>query len=302
MSGSPGFASALRGAAAAPSLAAAARGLALDGIPVFPCEAGGKRPITGHGFHDATTDARQVAAWWGRTPRANVGVPTGAVSGMVVADIDVRGAVDGRVEFGRAERVGLVGGWTLLVRTPAGGMHAYYSATPGVEQRSWQAAAAGVDFRGDGGYIIVPPSRRTIDGVTKRYEVVAARARHDGLDAARLREFLDPRPEPAPVRAGGRLRDADVARLAAWVAGRGEGERNRSLFWAACRFAENGRPTSEALDVLTAAASQAGLSEREIASTVRSAYRLVPPGPHAPATWGERPVGSLAACPRGRGL
>ena len=91
---------------------------------------------------------------------------------MVVVDVDVHGRADGRIAFDRASRAGLVGGWALLARTPSGGLHAFYAATPGVEQRSWQAAAAGVDFRGDGGYIIVPPSVRVIDHVPTRYEVV----------------------------------------------------------------------------------------------------------------------------------
>ena len=65
----------------------------------------------------------------------------------------------------------LVKGWELVVRTPTGGMHAYYPATPGSEQRSWQAARAGIDFRGDGGYIIVPPSLRSIEGTTSGYQV-----------------------------------------------------------------------------------------------------------------------------------
>ena len=68
-----------------------------------------------------------------------------------------------------------------------------------------------------------------------------------------------------------------MSRLAAWVAARGEGERNRGLFWAACRLAENGLPPSDAFDVLTAAAGHAGLAEREIVATVRSAYRTVHP-------------------------
>ncbi|MCW4353451.1 bifunctional DNA primase/polymerase [Hoyosella sp. YIM 151337] len=258
-------------------LSAAARELACAGVPVFPCAPWGKRPATEHGFHDATTDLDQIEAWWRQSPGANIGVPTGAASGAVVVDVDVHGPVDGRTGFDRATRAGLVDGWELLVGTPTGGMHAYYPATPGTEQRSWQAARAGIDFRGDGGYIIVPPSARSIEGTTVGYQVEEVNAGPASvLDAGRLRYFLDPR--PTPRHAPGSLDrgvDVDVSRLAAWVAARGEGERNRGLFWAACRLAENGLPASDALDVLTTAAGHAGLAEREITATVRSAYRTV---------------------------
>lgn len=261
-------------------LSAAAREFAFAGVPVFPCVAFGKRPATEHGFHDATTDLDQVEAWWRQSPAANIGVPTGAAAGAVVVDVDVHGPVDGRAGFDRAARAGLVDGWELLVRTPTGGRHAYYPATPGTEQRSWQAARAGIDFRGDGGYIIVPPSARSIEGTIAAYQVEQVNtgpART--LEAQRLRDFLDPRPTPSRSTSPGVDRDVDVSRLAAWVAARGEGERNRGLFWAACRLAENGLPASDALDVLTAAAGHAGLGDREVAATVRSAYRTVHPAP-----------------------
>ncbi len=270
-------------------LAAAARSLAAAGVPVFPCESGGKRPLTRRGFLDATTDPEQVAAWWSRTPDANIGLPTGAASGVVVVDVDVHGPVDGRAAWRRASETGLVDGAGLLVRTPTGGAHAYYPATSGKEQRSWQAAGAGVDFRGDGGYIIAPPSRRTIDGTLRRYEIADLAAHSVGpVDAPRLRDFLDPRPAPATRNDGGAVA-VDAERLAAWVASRGEGERNRGLFWAACRLAENGTPPADTLDALGPAAAQAGLSEREIATTVRSAYRATQPTP-ATAPAGRAPT------------
>lgn len=260
-------------------LSAAAREFAAAGVPVFPCAPYGKRPATEHGFHDATKDLDQVQAWWRQSPAANVGVPTGAASGVVVVDVDVHGPVDGRPAFDRAHRAGLVGGWELLVRTPTGGMHAYYPATPETEQRSWQATRAGIDFRGDGGYIIVPPSVRSIEGGTVGYGVERVNTGPAStLGAQRLRDFLDPRPTPRSMPAG-LYRGVDVSRLAAWVAARGEGERNRGLFWAACRLAENNVPASDAFDVLTAAAGHAGLGEREIGATVRSAYRTVRPVP-----------------------
>ncbi len=274
-------------------LAAAARSLAAAGVPVFPCESDGKRPLTRRGFLDATSDPEQVAQWWSRTPEANIGLATGAPSGVVVVDVDVHGPVDGRVAWRRASAAGLVDGAGLLVRTPTGGAHAYFPATSGTEQRSWQAANAGVDFRGDGGYIIAPPSRRTIDSILRRYEITDLAAHSIGpVDAARLRDFLDPRPAP-PRRNDGSVVAVDAERLASWVASRSEGERNRGLFWAACRLAENGTPPSDVLDVLGPAAAQAGLSEREITTTVRSAYRAT-----TEATSANRTQGSDRWCSR----
>ena len=271
-----------------PSLAVAARSLASAGVPVFPCQVEGKRPLTRRGFLDASSDAAQVSTWWSRTPSANIGIPTGEASGVVVVDVDVHGPTDGRVAWKRAADAGLVDGAGLLVRTPTGGTHAYFPATPGTEQRSWHAAAAGVDFRGDGGYIIAPPSQRTIDGNVKRYKVadIAAHSVRP-VDAARLRDFLDPRPV-TPAHPSGSSMGVDAERLAAWVSGRGEGERNRSLFWAACRLAENGTSPGDALDALGAAAQSAGLSDREITTTVCSAYRTTQPGPEAQSHGGTR--------------
>lgn len=264
-----------------PSLTFAARSLAAAGVPVFPCLVEGKRPLTRRGFLDASSDPEQVAGWWSRTPDANIGIPTGAASGVVVVDVDVHGPHDGRAAYQRATDAGLVDGAGLLVRTPTGGAHVYFPATPGREQRSWQAATAGVDFRGDGGYIIAPPSRRIIDGSVRRYEVADIAAHSVGtVDAARLRDFLDPR-TVAPPRAEGISVAVDGKRLAAWVAGRSEGERNRGLFWAACRLAENGVSATDALNALGAAAQSAGLGDREITTTVRSAYRSTQPAPDA---------------------
>lgn len=263
-------------AAGLPLPAAAAR-FADAGVPVFPCVAGDKRPLTGHGFHDASTDPGLVSAWWRRWPGANIAVPTGASSGLVVVDVDVHGSVDGRASFRRARDAGLAGGWELLVRTPTGGMHAYYPATPGAVQRSWQAGRAGVDFRGDGGYIIVPPSTRPIGAATVGYRIVQA-APDPGreLDAGRLRDFLDPRPPIRPRPFGGQSAGReDAERLARWL-DRQDTDRNLKLFWASCRLAEGGVPFADALDaVLTAAKSDFG--PREITATVRSAYRAVQP-------------------------
>ncbi|MGO3153453.1 MAG: bifunctional DNA primase/polymerase [Galactobacter sp.] len=260
----------------------AAREFAGAGVPVFPCVPGGKRPLTERGFHDATTDPEVVAAWWRRHPAANIGVPTGAVSGVVVVDVDIHGPVDGFDAFRRAHNAGLVGGWKILVSTPSGGMHAYYPATAAPSQRSWQAARAGIDFRGDGGYIIVPPSAINSGSDNADYRVRRISTdRAESLDSARLRDFLDPRPALATPRPAGPTQNISAERLATWVAGRTEGERNRGLFWAACRLAENGTAPADTYAVLGPAAEQVGLTAREVSATIRSAYRTTHPAPRA---------------------
>lgn len=252
------------------ALGDAAGHLAAAGIPVFPCVSESKKPMTKHGFLDATTDLDAVRLWWRQWPRANIGIPTGGRSGMDVVDIDVHNA-PGPVSVHRAAQAGLVGGWFATVRTPSGGMHAYYPCHPDCRQPSWQAAKAGIDFRGAGGYIVAPPSRGP--GGLVGYEVLAV-ATESGhpIDASALRDFLDPRPIRPPARQV-RGQDLNAERLAAWVAARRVGERNRGLFWAACRLAEQGIDPATMLTVLGPAAEQAGLPAPEITSTIRSACR-----------------------------
>lgn len=276
------------------SLGRVASDLASAGVPVFPCVPGQKRPLTPRGFHDATTDLAQIEHWWTRWPEANLGLPTGAVSGVVVVDVDVREHVDGRESMRRALDAGRAGVPVFTVVSPSGGRHGYYPATPDVVQRSWQAARAGVDFRGDGGYIVIPPSH-TAAGSYRLATVRQGAA--SGIDSDALREFLDPRPSPRPRTTHRGMAPSEagvvVSRLAAWVAGLGEGERNRGLFWAACRAAEHDITPATAVEALGAAAAEAGLGPREIAATVRSAYRTT----HPTTSTAPRPTEPAAASP-----
>jgi hypothetical protein len=249
--------------------------LARAGIPVFPCAAGGKQPLTAHGFQDASSDPAQVTLWWRRWPDANLGMPTGRPSGLDVVDIDVHPAGSGFAAFERARAGGYVDGWARLVRTPSGGVHAYFLRSESGVQRSWQVPKAHIDFRGDGGYIVLPPSRIAAEsGDVRRYELIAI-AQHTPhpVDAGALRRFLDPprqvRP-PASLPAIGSRPD----KLAAWVASQPEGNRNHGLFWAACRMAESGHGFDTTLSMLGDAARSTGLSDREAEATIRSAYRI----------------------------
>jgi hypothetical protein len=259
----------------AADLFTAAATLARAGVPVFPCLPGEKQPLTGRGFHDATTDANLVGAWWERWPEANIGMPTGVASGVDVVDVDVHAGGSGFRAFERARAGGLTDRWAWLVRTPSSGLHAYFPRAGEGEQRSWQVPGQHVDFRGDGGYVIVPPSRATTtDGQLRGYELIAI-AQHDPapVDARALRTFLDP-PRPMRPPPDAPARGARPDKLAAWVASRPEGGRNQGLFWAACRLAEDGHGFAQAASVLGDAARSAGLPEHEALATIRSAYRI----------------------------
>ncbi|GAA4757502.1 bifunctional DNA primase/polymerase [Nocardioides endophyticus] len=262
--------------AAEPDLAAAAIRYANLGMLVFPCVPGGKRPLTPSGFHDATSSARVVHQWWQRTPDANIGIPTGSRTGFLVVDVDVHPGGSGFAAFERARAAGLADSWGWMVRTPSGGVHAYFPTAADQEQRSWQVPSVHVDFRGDGGYVIAPPSKVEIDGVTKTYDVIAVTTQPARpVDARELRKFLEPpRRAPAPASPSLPANGYSPEALARTVALTPEGGRNRTLFWASCRMVEDRHNHATVLSYLMPAAQHAGLPDREIESTIDSAFRV----------------------------
>ena len=142
----------------APLLLRAALAYAGRGVPVFPCEPGAKRPLTRNGHWDATTDPRAIRRWWGRWPTANVGVPTGRKSGVVVLDVDPDAG--GSESLAKLERAGGSAPTTARARTGGGGIHLFFRHPSGTEIRnSAGLLGAGLDVRGEGGYVVVPPSR-----------------------------------------------------------------------------------------------------------------------------------------------
>jgi hypothetical protein len=267
----------------------AAAAYAAAGMPVFPCAPGAKRPLTRHGFTDATTDLQKVARWWRRWPQANIGLPTGQ-AGFDVVDIDVHPTGSGFAALARARRAGLAEGWSHLVRTPSGGVHLYFPAVVERPQESWSLPHEHVDFRGTGGYVIAPPSLvATGDGRQYGYILIATGAHPQAVDAVALRRLLAPHwPSRAPTQRQG-LTGGTRERLEAWLAAQSEGNRNRALFWAACRQAEAGIPQDQTRERLGAAAARAGLDEREIEATVASAYRRATFPPVASAERTSRP-------------
>ena len=236
---------------------------ARHGWPVFPCLPGEKIPATTHGFRDATTDKQQITEWFGRGFTWNLAIATGA-PGPDVLDVDQHGpAGNGYPAFARLQRVGLVGGASAYVRTPAGGMHAYFT---GSGQHNGRLPSHHLDFRSQGGYILAPPAQ--IDG--KPYRLIKKLGGRGALDWSAVTRLLEPerhQQRPAPVQAP----DRGLGQLARWVASQPEGNRNSGLYWAANR-ALDADPAAD-LSPLAAAARQAGLGEQEITRTLDSARK-----------------------------
>jgi putative DNA primase/helicase len=133
--------------------------IAATGLPVFPCSKT-KRPAIakdagGNGFHDATTDRIHIDQLFQRAPHAAlVGVPTGEISGFDALDIDY---IHGGAEWEQANLSRLPE--TRIHSTQSGGRHYLFRHAPGVRNSaSKKTLAAGIDVRGDGGYIVAPPS------------------------------------------------------------------------------------------------------------------------------------------------
>jgi len=138
---------------AAADVLRAALEYAARGWYVFPCSRD-KKPLTAHSFYDATTDAEQITRWWTQHPNAAIGVACGK-SGLFVVDIDVKR--DDHNGFASWEALGIhdVG---LVSLTPSRGKHIIYYANGHNLGNSVGRLGPGLDTRGDGGYIIVPPS------------------------------------------------------------------------------------------------------------------------------------------------
>lgn len=124
------------------------------------CPDRGKHPRTQHGLHDATNDPKTIAAWWRAAPLSNVGIVTGHRSGIVVLDVDPPHG--GEQSLAILEQAFSPLPETPTVLTGSGGFH-FYFATPdacegALPNRIGLAGLLGLDFRGDGGYIVAPPS------------------------------------------------------------------------------------------------------------------------------------------------
>ena len=140
----------------------AALNYARQGLPVFPIVPNGKAPLIPGGFKAAEIDEDVINAWWEKWPDANIGLEPEA-AGWFVVDLDMKGGHNGIGNFNRLADTLSWPTFTYTVDTPTGGRHLYYA---GSGPSTANKLGAGVDTRGVGGYVLLPPS--VVDGRSYR--------------------------------------------------------------------------------------------------------------------------------------
>lgn len=120
------------------------------------CDHPGKHPMFVGGCHSATTDEATIQTWVDLNSSANWGIATGQASGLLVLDIDPRHGGDESLD----ELVRLHGDLpkTPTVKTGGGGRQFYFWYPSGSGLTIGSGVRPGIDFRGEGGLVVVPPS------------------------------------------------------------------------------------------------------------------------------------------------
>ena len=258
----------------------------------------GKQPLTRHGVHDSSVEEPQIRRWWLRWPEANVGIATGAVSGLTVVDVDVdRG---GRESLESIRTSGRLLPETLRADTGGGGFHLFYRQPSGLAVSNTAGrlpnvagALSGIDLRGDGGYVVAPPSVHA-SGRSYRWSP----ERSSGL--AVLPRWLWPRPPPPTATAVAHYRSAgastyghaalvrEIYAVRRLVVGQRNDGLNRAAFCSGTLVAGGELAEELAYDELLAAAVSVGLAEREARATIRSGMAAGVRAPRRAPDWSAR--------------
>lgn len=163
------------------------------------CKTPGKHPRVSipsgeNAAHPATTDVKQIKAWWKKWPNANIGVWQEG-SDLVILDIDKNDKKDGFQ--GLADIMAFEGQEflpkTMTCNTPSGGKHLYFKFKEGVPNKA-NALGPGLDTWHSKHYVIVPPSNHV--------KGIYSWDKNQGEDLAEYPNWLMPRSRMAVVPDG----------------------------------------------------------------------------------------------------
>lgn len=272
---------------------AAALAYVRHGWPIFPCGRD-KKPLVRGGFKMATTDEGQLRDWWGRWPDASIGCPTGPDgNGLFVLDVDLP---EGPATLAALEAQHGPLPSTLEQRTGGGGRQLFFKLPTGREIRnSAGKLGPGLDVRGAGGYVILPPSSHPSGG---RYSWASPKGTTPAEASAWLLDLICAKIRqlrPDPARSSVAYGQAALEAEAGKVAVASKGQRNATLNAAAFNLGQlvaGGQvDRAAAEDALAHAAARAGLPEEEARKTIASGFgagELQPRGPEKARSGPER--------------
>ena len=119
------------------------------GWRLHPCKVD-KTPYLSDWPNVATSDQEKIKEWWAKWPDASIGCATGEASGFWVLD------ADGEEGIKQAEEMNLP--LTLTSKTGGGGLQFFFTYNGTEIRNSAKKVASHIDVRGQGGYVILPPS------------------------------------------------------------------------------------------------------------------------------------------------
>lgn len=247
------------------------------GYSIIPVKKSDKRPlIKWTEYQKRLPTHEEIKDWYRQWPNANIALITGALSGIMIVDVDTEKGQENLNEFLPDSLI------VPTLRTPGGGWHYYFQYKPGLVNKA--RVIDGVDVRTDGGYAVIPPS---LGPKGKNYEWMKGLKITD-VDLPAMPDFLfdvlkqgsdaysalnkalnkgtDPRSEKTtsniiqhPVTAG------NISFL--------KGERDQSIFHVANCLIKGGMNEANARGVLHMLASQCDppFPEREVNLKIQSA-------------------------------
>ena len=276
-------------------------------------EAKAKTPLIREWGKAATADNTKLSEWRELYPGCMWGLPTGTSNGVFVVDLDCGHAAgnDGVENLAKyCAKHGHEFPQTLSATTAGGGMHLYFRMpSDGTDIRnSAGKILPGVDVRGTGGYVIVPPSMNLDTGNSYQWDdpsqsIVEA-------PAWLLEELILKKTEPRPAREATSGAGALAGMGTAYgckaleeelegVRNAPKGARNATLNTAVFKIAglvksgelKDGNAVWSAFEE---AARETGLSSGEIQATMKSAWskaepRTAPARPGTTATGAAKP-------------
>lgn len=227
-------------------------------IPLLPGDKKAAVPWTE--FQKRCATLEEVAEWWIRWPNANIGLVTGRISDLLVVDLDkYKPEYDPKIELEHFDSLN-----TPTAESPRGGNHLYFKFTEGITIAA--GLFPGVDIRGEGGYIVAPPS---VNGTGNPYKWIV------GLEE-RERATL-----PASFAASiNKIKSTlyvsntknDPPSLQGVTFSLNEGSRDQTLFHVAHCLIKGGAGTLETYKVLEILANQCKpkFPEKEIVTKINS--------------------------------